>query len=59
MKPSKMSRKKTKDEYRMRTHLIHGNFESKKWEYSHHVNHYVRFSHVPAKLSASRLAGFF
>ncbi|MEE9164921.1 MAG: PLP-dependent aspartate aminotransferase family protein [Nitrospinota bacterium] len=38
MKPSKMSRKKTKEEYRMRTHLIHGNFESKKWEYSHHVN---------------------
>ena len=21
----------------MRTHLIHGNFESKKWDYSHHV----------------------
>tara|TARA_B100000315_G_scaffold62584_1_gene56789 strand:+ start:1833 stop:3152 length:1320 start_codon:yes stop_codon:yes gene_type:complete len=38
MKPSKMSRKKTKEEYRMCTHLIHGNFESKKWEYSHHVN---------------------
>jgi len=22
---------------RMRTHLIHGNFESKKWDYDHHV----------------------
>lgn len=26
-----------KEDYRMRTHLIHGNFESKKWDYSHHV----------------------
>jgi cystathionine beta-lyase/cystathionine gamma-synthase len=31
------NRKKTKAEYRMRTHLIHGNFESKKWDYDHHV----------------------
>ncbi|MCA9742119.1 PLP-dependent transferase [candidate division KSB1 bacterium] len=30
-------RKKVKEEYRMRTHLIHGNFESKKWDYDHHV----------------------
>lgn len=26
-----------KEDYRMRTHLIHGNFESKKWDYDHHV----------------------
>ncbi len=38
MKRPKMSRKKTKEEYRMRTHLIHGNFESKKWDFDHHVN---------------------
>ena len=31
------NRKKGKDEYRMRTHLIHGNYESKKWDYDHHV----------------------
>lgn len=30
-------RPKSKAEYRMRTHLIHGNFESKKWDYDHHV----------------------
>lgn len=30
-------RKKAKSEYRMRTHLIHGNYESKKWDYNHHV----------------------
>lgn len=34
--PSK-SRRRSKAEYRMRTHLIHGNFESKKWDYDHHV----------------------
>ncbi len=33
-----MKRKKTKGQYRTRTHLIHGNFESKKWDYNHHVN---------------------
>ncbi len=33
-----MKRKKTKEQYRVRTHLIHGNFESKKWDYDHHVN---------------------
>ena len=32
-----MRRKKKKEEYRMRTHLIHGNFESKKWDYDHCV----------------------
>lgn len=26
-----------KEDYRMRTHLIHGDFESKKWDYDHHV----------------------
>ena len=26
-----------KEDYRMRTHLIHGNFDSKKWDYNHHV----------------------
>src|SRR5262245_53384004 len=31
------SRKKAKAQYRMRTHLIHGNFESQKWDYNHHV----------------------
>lgn len=30
-------RKKAKGQYRMRTHLIHGNYESKKWDYTHHV----------------------
>lgn len=38
MKKPEMGRKKTKEQYRMRTHLIHGNFESKKWDYDHHVN---------------------
>jgi cystathionine beta-lyase/cystathionine gamma-synthase len=26
-----------KEDYKMRTHLIHGNFESKKWDFDHHV----------------------
>jgi methionine-gamma-lyase len=26
-----------KEDYRLRTHLIHGNFDSKKWDYDHHV----------------------
>ena len=30
-------RKRKKEEYTIRTHLIHGNFESKKWDYDHHV----------------------
>lgn len=34
-KKSRRSRKK--EEYRIRTHLIHGNFDSKRWDYDHHV----------------------
>ncbi len=34
MKPR---RSRKKEEYRIRTHLIHGNFESKRWDYDHHV----------------------
>jgi methionine-gamma-lyase len=30
-------RHRKKEDYRLRTHLIHGNFESKKWDYDHHV----------------------
>jgi len=26
-----------KEDYRMRTHLIHGNFESKRWDFDHHI----------------------
>jgi len=26
-----------KEDYRMRSHLIHGGFETKKWDYNHHV----------------------
>ncbi len=26
-----------KEDYSLRTHLIHGNFESRKWDYDHHV----------------------
>ncbi len=33
-----MKGKKNKEQYRMRTHLVHGNFQSKKWDYDHHVN---------------------
>ena len=29
--------KRRKEEYRMRTHLIHGNHESRHWDYDHHV----------------------
>ncbi|MSO24027.1 MAG: hypothetical protein EXQ58_12460 [Acidobacteria bacterium] len=29
--------KRSKEEYRMRTHLIHGNYESRYWDYDHHV----------------------
>jgi cystathionine beta-lyase/cystathionine gamma-synthase len=28
---------KRKEEYRMRTHLIHGNYDSRRWDYDHHV----------------------
>jgi len=30
-------RSRKKEEYRIRTHLIHGNFDSKRWDYDHHV----------------------
>ena len=30
-------RHRKKEDYRLRTHLIHGNYESKKWDYDHHV----------------------
>jgi cystathionine beta-lyase/cystathionine gamma-synthase len=26
-----------KEDYRLRTHMIHGSFDSKKWDYNHHV----------------------
>ncbi len=26
-----------KEDYKLRTHMIHGNYESKKWDYDHHV----------------------
>ena len=26
-----------KEDYKLRTHLIHGNYDSKKWDYNHHV----------------------
>jgi cystathionine beta-lyase/cystathionine gamma-synthase len=29
--------KRKKEEYRIRTHLIHGNYESRRWDYDHHV----------------------
>jgi len=29
--------KRKKEEYRMRTHLIHGSYESRYWDYDHHV----------------------
>lgn len=34
---NKTNRKRPKADYRMRTHLIHGNYESRKWDYNHHV----------------------
>ncbi|MGH8008084.1 MAG: trans-sulfuration enzyme family protein, partial [Candidatus Binatia bacterium] len=33
----KPRRTKKKEEYRMRTQLIHGNFTSTRWDYDHHV----------------------
>jgi cystathionine beta-lyase/cystathionine gamma-synthase len=30
-------RHRQKEDYKLRTHLIHGNFDSKKWDYNHHV----------------------
>jgi cystathionine beta-lyase/cystathionine gamma-synthase len=35
MEPRRHHRKK--EDYKLRTHLIHGNFESKKWDYNHQV----------------------
>jgi len=26
-----------KEDYSLRTHMIHGSFDSKKWDYNHHV----------------------
>ncbi len=26
-----------KEDYRLRTHLVHGNYESKKWDFDHHI----------------------
>ncbi len=44
----------------MRTHLIHGNFESKKWDYDHHVNPPMSTSAMYRLSSANRGAqGFF
>jgi cystathionine beta-lyase/cystathionine gamma-synthase len=30
-------RHRQKEDYRVRTHMIHGNYDSKKWDYDHHV----------------------
>jgi len=30
-------RHRKKEDYRLRTHMIHGNFDSKNWDYNHHV----------------------
>jgi cystathionine beta-lyase/cystathionine gamma-synthase len=30
-------RHRQKEDYSLRTHLIHGNFDSRKWDYDHHV----------------------
>ncbi|MFQ5674385.1 MAG: trans-sulfuration enzyme family protein [bacterium] len=55
-----MKRKKSKEQYRTRTHLIHGNFESKKWDYDHHVNPPMSASAMYRLSSAHRGAqGFF
>lgn len=35
-------RHREKEDYKLRTHLIHGNYESKKWNYDHHVVHPFR-----------------
>jgi len=55
-----MERKKQKEQYRMRTHMIHGNFESKRWDYDHHVNPPMSASAMYRMSSAQRGAqGFF
>jgi cystathionine beta-lyase/cystathionine gamma-synthase len=54
------NRKRAKAEYRMRTHLIHGNYESKKWDYNHHVVPPMSSSATYRLSSAQRGAqGFF
>jgi len=56
----KRKRLKPKKEYQMRTHLIHGNFESKKWDYDHHVIPPISSSSTYRLSSAHRGAqGFF
>ena len=30
-------RHRQKEDYKLRTHMIHGNFDSKNWDYDHHV----------------------
>jgi cystathionine beta-lyase/cystathionine gamma-synthase len=30
-------RHREKEDYRLRTHMIHGNYDSKNWDYDHHV----------------------
>ena len=30
-------RHRQKEDYKLRTHMIHGNFDSTKWDYNHHV----------------------
>jgi cystathionine beta-lyase/cystathionine gamma-synthase len=30
-------RHRQKEDYKLRTHMIHGNYDSKKWDYDHHV----------------------
>jgi methionine-gamma-lyase len=30
-------RHREKEDYKLRTHMIHGNFDSKNWDYDHHV----------------------
>ncbi|MCK6561993.1 PLP-dependent transferase [candidate division KSB1 bacterium] len=54
------NRKRAKAEYRMRTHLIHGNYDSKKWDYDHHVVPPMSSSATYRLSSAQRGAqGFF
>ncbi len=33
----KLKRFRKKEDYKLRTHMIHGNYDSKKWDYDHHV----------------------
>jgi cystathionine beta-lyase/cystathionine gamma-synthase len=54
------NRKRSKAEYRMRTQLIHGNYQSKKWDYNHHVVPPMSSSATYRLSSAQRGAqGFF